>query len=45
MHFSEQEWALLNVNERALYKDVMQENYKHILSLGKYYASCCLLYY
>ncbi|XP_013916095.1 PREDICTED: zinc finger protein 883-like [Thamnophis sirtalis] len=35
MHFSEQEWALLNVNERALYKDVMQENYKHILSLGE----------
>ncbi|XP_026573688.1 zinc finger protein 250-like [Pseudonaja textilis] len=34
MHFSEQEWALLNVNEKALYKDVMQENYKHILSLG-----------
>ncbi|KAM6472611.1 uncharacterized protein PHA67_005731 isoform 1-T1 [Liasis olivaceus] len=34
MHFTEQEWALLNVNERALYRNVMQENYKHIVSLG-----------
>nr|XP_008103707.1 PREDICTED: zinc finger protein 883 isoform X2 [Anolis carolinensis]XP_008103708.1 PREDICTED: zinc finger protein 883 isoform X2 [Anolis carolinensis] len=32
--FTEQEWALLDANKRALYWDVMQENYRHVISLG-----------
>ncbi|KAG8127852.1 hypothetical protein E2320_014736 [Naja naja] len=34
VHFTEQEWALLNVGEKVLYKDVMQENFEHVMSLG-----------
>nr|XP_060615898.1 zinc finger protein 560-like [Anolis sagrei ordinatus] len=35
LHFTRQEWALMDANERALYWDVMQENYQHVTSLGK----------
>uniref|UniRef100_A0A803TJV4 KRAB domain-containing protein n=1 Tax=Anolis carolinensis TaxID=28377 RepID=A0A803TJV4_ANOCA len=34
--FTEQEWALLDANKRALYWDVMQENYRHVISLGEH---------
>ncbi|XP_061474974.1 zinc finger protein 883-like isoform X2 [Rhineura floridana] len=37
VYFSEQEWVLLDVNDRALYWDVMRENYEHLTSLG----DCC----
>ena len=35
VRFSEDEWQLLGEGQRALYQDVMRENYETLLSLGK----------
>uniref|UniRef100_A0ABM5FH30 Zinc finger protein 560-like n=1 Tax=Pogona vitticeps TaxID=103695 RepID=A0ABM5FH30_9SAUR len=34
LYFTEGQWALLDHDQRALYWDVMQENYDHVACLG-----------
>ncbi|CAD7691202.1 unnamed protein product [Nyctereutes procyonoides] len=34
VEFTREEWQLLNAAQRTLYREVMQENYGHLISVG-----------
>lgn len=41
VEFTREEWQLLNAAQRTLYKEVMRENYSHLVSVGEKNIAVC----
>lgn len=41
VEFTKEEWKLLDEGQKALYKEVMRENYRHLVAVGEKNCPLC----